>query len=147
MTVQWINEFDTRWCHKAHSDTVTMVNKWLPGYEGSVCQRRFVIIKAVKQLWLGGTWRRQRFGPDSGRRSRGQLVVSGCGQSLLGRGICWFQTLLEHRSCDWILNHQKCIFTSLMKCYWNVLFVYVKVIILKTNTCQESTYKRSCFSY
>lgn len=74
-----------------------MVIRWVPGYEGSVGERGFIIIQAIEELRLGGAWWRQRFGADSGRGPRGQLVVGGSGQSLLGRRIGWFQTLWEHR--------------------------------------------------
>lgn len=34
--------------------TVSMVIRWVPGYEGSVCERGLVIIQAVEELRLGG---------------------------------------------------------------------------------------------
>lgn len=66
-----------------------------PWYKGSVGERRLIVIQAIKQLGLGGVWRRQCFGANPCRRPRGQFIVSGCGESLLSCWIGWFQTLSQ----------------------------------------------------
>lgn len=66
----------------------------LPGHEGSIGERRLVVIQPVKQLRLGGARRCQSFGPHTCRRSRCQFVVSWSGQRLLGHRIGGLQTLL-----------------------------------------------------
>lgn len=86
----------SKWWHLL-SDTVASC-RWSPGYEGSIGERGLVVVQAVEQLGLGGARWRQRFWADPGRRSRGQLVVSGSGQSLLSRRIGWLQPLSEHKS-------------------------------------------------
>ena len=68
----------------------------LPGNERPVCERRLVVVQPVEQLRLWSPRRTQSFGPDACRRTGRELVVSGRGQSLLGRGIGRFQTLERH---------------------------------------------------
>lgn len=72
---------------------VAIAIQWPPWFESSIGEWGFIIIKNVKELGLRGPRRRKCFGANSGCRSRSQLVVSRCRQSLLGCWICWFQTL------------------------------------------------------